>query len=267
MPVRDDTISKKTVPLRTQKPISLQSKKTVCLEAWPRTSHAYTNLISDPARDSRYLRDNGLKPTLLEMMGDCSALRVLDVGCGDGWLLDKLTPLEGYGCDIVDRPDIHDKWDFQVQDIRSLTYSDGFFDVVVASLVLIWFDELDLAMRELHRIIRPGGKCIIALVHPYFYRTGSPDKKGNFVVEADLSKPFEISNLKIGGTTGPLTYFYRPFTYYLNSCIQAGLKIDQVTDWFLDMRAYMENIKKGMASNLTRTGKVPMYSFIKCSKE
>jgi len=240
---------------------------TACLETWPKTAKVYSRLVSNQHRDSYYLRSRGLKPNLLHIIGDCTNLRLLDIGCGNGWLLDEAKPREGYACDIVEQPDVRGEWDFQIQDARYLSYPDNFFDVTVASLLLIWFEELDIAVKQMYRVTKPGGKAVITIVHPYFYRAGKPDDNGNFLISRDLSKPFKIENLRIGGLAGPLTYFYRPFTDYLNTCIRTGFRIQQVLDWFIDMEDYVRNTKNGMNSNIIRTGKVPMYSFIECGKE
>lgn len=256
--MNNNIICQKDNPMRTE---------SACWQTWPEATQIYSRLISDLTRDSHYLRSQGLKPNLVRMMGDCSNARVLDVGCGEGWLLDEVSPHEGYACDIVEQPKVRPEWKFEIQDVRSLSYPDGFFDVVVASLVLIWFDEVDVAVKQMCRVTKPGGKMVMALVHPYFYRMGEPNSKGNFEISRDLSKPFKMEDLKIGGVAGPLTYFYRPFPDYLNACTGAGFRIRQVIDWFIDMEDYLRNTESGLVSNIPRTGKVPMYCFIECIKE
>ncbi len=256
--MRSNTICQKDKPMRTE---------SACWQTWPEAAETYSRLISDLTRDSHYLRSHGLKPNLLRMIGNCTNARLLDIGCGDGWLLDEVRPREGYACDIVEQPDVRPEWKFEIQDIRYLSYPDGFFDVVVASLVLIWLEDVDLAMRQIYRVLKSSGKMVITLVHPYFYRMGEPNSEGNFVISKDLSKPFKMQDLKIGGVAGPLTYFYRPLPDYLNICASAGFRIRQVADWFVDMEDYVRKTKSGMGSKILRTGKVPMYCFIECGKE
>lgn len=241
--------------------------RSACWLTWTGGTADYMRLICDAGRDSRYLRENGLKRNLQDMAGDCSDARVLDVGCGDGWLLNALKPREGYACDIVEEPDLDPRWNFSLDDIRDLQYPDASFDVVAASLVLMWFEELDQAVGHLHRVTAPGGKVVIALVHPYFYRTGEPNDDGSFTISRDLSQPFEVPDLQIGGKAGPFAYYYRPWPDYLNACAKAGLRIQEVRDWFIDMADLQEHIDRGMVSDVQRTGKVPLYSFIECVKE
>jgi SAM-dependent methyltransferase len=241
--------------------------ESVSWRTHPEAAEVYSRLIADLTRDSHYLRTQGLKPNLIKMIGDCTNAKILDVGSGDGWLLDEVRPREGYACDIVEQPKILPEWNFEIQDARYLSYPDDYFDIVVASLVLIWFEEVSLAISQMCRVLKPGGKMVISLVHPYFYRMGEPDSQGNFVISKDLSKPFKMKDLKIGGIAGPLTYFYRPLPQYLNICAKAGLRIRQVLDWFVDMEDYIRNTRNGMDSKILRTGKVPMYCFIECIKE
>lgn len=239
---------------------------TDCQKGWSLTTKEYAALVLNESRDSYYLRSRGLKTNLLNIIGDCSKSRLLDIGCGNGWLLDDAKAAEGFGCDIAEQTEISPVWDFQVQDVRELSYPDSFFDITVASLVLIWFNELEVALKEMYRVTKPGGKMVIAMVHPYFYRMGQPEENGDYTIRKDLSKSFEVPKLKIGGVAGPLTYYYHPFTDYLNGCIKTGFRICKILDWFLDMEDYQKEISKGMHSSISRTGKVPTYCFIECEK-
>jgi SAM-dependent methyltransferase len=241
--------------------------KIVVQTNWARSAHEYAGLVQDAERDSHYLRGYGLKPTILRMAGDCSDASVLDAGCGDGWLLDALLPREGHGSDIYRYEQFPTRWDFRRDDIRSLSYPEACFDVAVASLVLMWFPELDLALSELRRVTKPGGRVVIAIMNPYFYRTGEVDENGRFAVHRKLAAPFIIDNHHIADVVGPFVYHYWPLPDYLNACVRAGLTIEEVADWYLDMNDFIAHFGTDRPGNIRRTGDVPMYTFILCIKE
>ena len=53
-----------------------------------------------------------------------------------------------------------------VADVRSLPYADGTFDVVFSNSTLDHFEraaDIDVALRELARVLRPGGELILTL--------------------------------------------------------------------------------------------------------
>jgi SAM-dependent methyltransferase len=56
-----------------------------------------------------------------------------------------------------------------VADVRALPYADGSFDVVVSNSTLDHFDspgEIELALRELRRVLAPGGVLVVTLDNP-----------------------------------------------------------------------------------------------------
>lgn len=234
--------------------------------SWPDRAGEYTRLVHDTVEDSHCLRANGLQPTILKLAGDCSAVMVLDAGCGDGWVLDALQPREGHGCDLCRFEGFPDRWAFSIADVRDLPYADAYFDVAISSLVLMWFAEFDAALSELHRVTRPGGRVVIALMHPYFYRTGQVAEGEAFRIERSLAAPFVIEDHHIAEAVGPFAYHYRPLPDYLNGCIRAGLRIEEVDDWFLDLADFTERFGSDQPGRVRRSGKVPMYTFIKCSR-
>lgn len=233
---------------------------------WSHEAERYARLVKDTKRDSHFLRDQGLSTTLFRLIGTFSGRSILDAGCADGWLLDLVSPVEGHGCDIVRYEGFPSRWEFRQDDVRNLSYNDAYFDLTVASLVLMWFPELDQALRELHRVTRPDGTVVIAIMNPYFYRTGDVDDDGNFVVMRDLSRPFVIEDHRIAEAVGPFPYHYRPLSTYLNECIRAGLAIEEIDDWHVDMEVLLAHFRTDRPGNVRRTGKVPMYTFIKCRR-
>jgi ubiquinone/menaquinone biosynthesis C-methylase UbiE len=104
---------------------------------------------------------------------DVNNLRILDYGCGDGWLsidLVKAGAAEVYGIDISTKliekaHDLAKKKGF-IKNIHfmkmpgeNLTFSDNYFDLCLGSAILHHTD-LDLAIKNIFRVLKPGGKAI-----------------------------------------------------------------------------------------------------------
>ena len=235
---------------------------------WSNSARAYSNLITDPKFDSSYLREVGLQRNIVDLIGDCSEASLLDVGTGNGWLFDHVTPARSYACDIYPPSEnLPSHVEFSIQDIKDLNYIDDSFDVVVASLVLMWCDEIQTPISELFRVTKKdGGTLIVSLMHPYFYRTGDVDEDSSFRINRDLSEPFEIQDHMIANRVGPFTYYYRRMDGYMNALIDAGWIIRKVVDWFVDMDAYERALGDNVTTLVKRTGRVPMYTIVKCAK-
>lgn len=233
---------------------------------WQTSAQDYHDLIGNPEWDSLFLRRQGLKPNVLEMIGECDDAVVLDAGTGTGWLFNYIKPAEAYACDIIEPDSLPDGVRFSKQDVHKLNYPGGKFDIVVASLLLIYCEDLDVVCREFHRVSKPnGGRFIVSLMHPYFYRTGHVTQSNDFVVTEDLSRPFQIP-FKIAEQVGPLTYFYRPLPDYINTLIGAGWAIKEMRDWFIDSDSYGKFVAEGMKTKVKRSTRIPLFTFIECEK-
>ena len=225
---------------------------------WSRLGSTYRNLINDDAEGSSYLREVGLKPVVARLLGDCASSRVLDVGTGGGWLFDVISSAEAHGCDLVRAESLPKNIEFKNCDASRLEYADERFDVVVANLVLCYCADIRAPLKEMARVCKPGGRLLISLVHPFFYRTGEVDAEGDFRIMSDLSR-LHKTTIAIGNSVGPLTYFYRPYADYLNGVMDAGWTLRRVEDWFFDGEDYRSCFPSN--SGVRRSQKVPVFSF------
>ncbi len=110
---------------------------------------------------------------LLDMAGPLAGRSALDVGCGDGTLLRHLTArglARACGCD-ADRRMVARARDLAAHDGRriglvaakaqALPFPDDSFDLVTCITVLAFVPDPAAAVREMARVLRPGGHLVI----------------------------------------------------------------------------------------------------------
>jgi len=109
---------------------------------------------------------------ILELVGDVSGCRLLDVGCGDGELAVELWKRGAIviGVDasaaMIDAAkarakEFHADITFQVATAEDLPFPPGQFDVVTAIAILCFVDDAAPVFREIGRVLRPGGRLVI----------------------------------------------------------------------------------------------------------
>ncbi|MCZ8958635.1 malonyl-ACP O-methyltransferase BioC [Escherichia albertii] len=101
---------------------------------------------------------------LLAMLPQRKYARVLDAGCGPGWMSrywrersGQVTALD-ISSPMLARARQQDAADYYLAgDIESLPLSSATFDLAWSNLAVQWCAELSTALGELYRVIRPGG--------------------------------------------------------------------------------------------------------------
>ena len=116
--------------------------------------------------------------------------RILDVGCHGSKLVIELASLgyETYGIDVIEYTLEHPNFTFVQGDICKTPFPYDFFDAVTAVSIIehiglgrwgdpIYSDGDKKAMKEIKRILKPGGKAIITV----------PFGKGTIVYRKEIS--------------------------------------------------------------------------------
>ena len=91
--------------------------------------------------------------------------RVLDFGCGGGFVLNSLDCQEKFGIEINDSA-IKQCKKFGIQVEKSLKkFKNNFFDVIISNSALEHVENPFLILKECNRVLKPGGKIIFSLPH------------------------------------------------------------------------------------------------------
>jgi len=113
-----------------------------------------------------------------------SSAKVLEVGCGPGHLSIRLArehALDVTGLDLdpamIERARANAALEpkraaqapiFVVGDAAALPFDDAAFDLVVSTLSMHHWSDPAAGLREIHRVLRPGGKALIWDLRPGF---------------------------------------------------------------------------------------------------
>ena len=135
----------------------------------PRVVHAeYEDETRLAARKAAHARAEGpdARELLFEAVVECSPARILDVGCGEGELAERLrreTSAEVVAVDQSSRMVEIARGrgvDAVVGHAEELTFEDGSFDCVVAAWMLYHVEHLDQALREISRVLTTQGLLV-----------------------------------------------------------------------------------------------------------
>jgi len=176
------------------------------------------------------------RPAILTLAGDVAGRRILDAGCGSGPLFatlrDRGAIVTGFdksaGMLELARRRLGNGADLQVADLGSpLPFSDGAFDDVIASLVLHYLEDWGPALAELRRVLRPGGRLIVSVDHPFavniMHREAGrkPDYFATYNHTAEWT---------MGGQTALMTFWHRPLHAMTDAFTAAGFRIMVISE-------------------------------------
>jgi ubiquinone/menaquinone biosynthesis C-methylase UbiE len=137
---------------------------------------------------------------------DGPPVRILDVGCGVKPYYPFFAAVadEYVGLDVVEKPTAD-----LVGRVEDLPVEDGSFDVVLCTQVLEHCDDPAQAVRELHRVTKPGGRVLVSthgvqVYHPSpvdYWRWTHEGLRRLFATEAEWAS---LSVTPAAGTGGGL---------------------------------------------------------------
>jgi ubiquinone/menaquinone biosynthesis C-methylase UbiE len=167
---------------------------------------------------------------------------VLDLGCGDGQIARALA---AQGSDVlgVDPTQLH--IDIAIErgggpryllgGATDIPAADNSFDAVVACLVFEHIDQMDEAMTEVARVLKPQGQFSFFLNHPLLQTPGSgwiddhiidpPEQYwriGPYLVETESIEEVEKDIY--------IRFIHRPLSRYVNALISNGLSLERMVE-------------------------------------
>ena len=190
------------------------------LESWQRNATPWTNLIRHQSISSRCITD----PAIVETIAALQPKRVLDVGCGEGWLCRALCQhgIHSTGIDAIDTLVEAARQQHPPGEYLQLPYGDipgplagRHFDAVVCNFSLFGDQSVSDLIPTLGSLLAPQGHLLIQTLHPAMSHQG------------DYREGWRSNNwqgLK-GNVDTPFPWYFRSFSGWLSLIQSHGFRV------------------------------------------
>jgi len=126
---------------------------------------------------------------------------------------------------------------FEQIDAQQIPYADGYFDAVIANHMLYHVPDLPKALREIHRVLKPGGR-LFAATNGKAHMVDLGDLAGGFDPELNVKSFLAIDNFQLENGGDKLAQVFPQLECQI---YEDALVVDQPTplvDYILSMATH-----------------------------
>jgi SAM-dependent methyltransferase len=215
------------------------------------------------------LRSILLEQGMSQLLKDLKRKRILDAGCGNGyftgWLNKKGSIAQGidFSETMINKARLlNPSCEFKCFDLNQrLEYENGFFDGIVANMLLMHLKEPGSFIKEAGRILKPKGWLLASILHPCFNTPATvlykslwgklTNKRPNGLIKDYFMNKNE-SRMETGINT-ELTHYHRTLSEYSVLLSGHGFLIEQIFEPHELPESFLaENPKLEYATRLPR---------------
>ncbi|BBP76097.1 hypothetical protein PHLH7_22010 [Pseudomonas sp. Ost2] len=198
----------------------MPASESPLLQSWHHNAHAWIDAVRSGAIESRrQVTDQAILPAVLGRQPE----RVLDLGCGEGWLLRALAQraINAVGVDgdvtLVEAARAAGSAQVHLasyEELVAATVDIGRdYELICANFALLHQDIIPL-LAAMSALLAPGGALVIQTLHPWTAAAG--DYQDGWRTET-------FDGFK--GQWQPMPWYFRTLSSWLNALDMAGLRL------------------------------------------
>ncbi|MGI6561454.1 MAG: class I SAM-dependent methyltransferase [Clostridia bacterium] len=197
--------------------------------------------IKEVREGGNSVRKGLIDPVMLKALGNVEGLRILDCGCGEGRfcrLLAERGAKYVLGLDLCE-PMIEaaknlqsEREEYRIRDVQDLSFLESeSFDLAISYLNQCDLPDFESNVRETYRVLKKGGRFIIANLHPMRSASGKwyKDESGR-KLHVMLDQYFDEGERHWEMLGVKFTNFHRSLSTYINCFINTGFVLNEIIE-------------------------------------
>ncbi len=199
-----------------------------------------------------------LDPIMFGLVNSFANKRVLELGCGNGYLAQKLikkrvkklilTDISKYNLEFAKQKFQDEKIEYLQQDAtKKWKVDSGSIDIVYSNMMLNEVENIKAPISESFRILKKNGILVFSVTHPSWdlfvfaqEKAGIKSKKiknvGNYfrrgfakyIMGSDSKTNPEL--IKEFNEVFEVEHYQRPLSDYFNTLVEAGFKVNKIVE-------------------------------------
>ena len=210
--------------------------------AWNKWSGEYFTLTGT---EGDFYDKHMIIPSMLRLLGDVDGADVLDLGCGTSVFARELA---GRGAKVIG-VDLAEKMlaraielekaeprgiDYRQGDAGDVSeFADASFDVVTCNMAIMNVRNYAGAIGHAYRVLKPGGRFVVSIMHPCFHMPGSGwQKDAEPSPDSPTGRHWRVDHYFERRSTD--AYAHRTLGDYLGTVLSTGFSIvgvDEPEPW------------------------------------
>lgn len=205
------------------------------IQQWSAIPRAFVEAFGD---EGDFAHQHLLNPTIFALLGDVQNKRILDAGCGTGYLarllnkqgaqvvgLEPATPPLAYAIEREQNEPLG--IEYIQADLTTWRNPDYIFDIIVANMVLMDIPDYEAALDACFAHLHQEGQFVCSLKHPCFEESDSDYQAKGYIAVKEYFQEYYIEQRWACCS-------HRPLSHYLNAISELGM-IRKVVEPQLDV--------------------------------